>query len=75
MLLEHADQVRDNLRVVKLLMQLVELGQEIEHVYDVEQNFEDERVVLHGAILLEEVDACGQDVRVLRITLQQFVVV
>ena len=54
---KHLNQVNNHIFVVEFLMQQVELHEEIQHVNDVEQYLQNERVVLESPIVDEKLYA------------------
>jgi hypothetical protein len=72
---EHLYQVAHDVVVIQLLVQVVELHQEVQHVDDVQQYFEDQRIVLDVAVVLQKLNASRDDVVVLLVRLHEHVVV
>ena len=72
---QHLNQSADHIIVIQLLMQQVELCQKVDHIDDVEQNFQEERVIFLLIVRLQELDRRLQYVIVLPIAFDQHVVV
>ena len=54
---EHLNQVDHNVLVIQLLVKQVELHEEVQHVDDVEKDFQNEWVILNVAVVNQELNA------------------
>ena len=72
---EHLNQMAHHVVIVELLVQLVEFHQEVEHVDNVQKNLQNQGVVLHAAVVLQELDASRNDVVILLVRLHENIVV
>lgn len=65
----------DNIIVIELVVQLMELHQEIEHVDYVKEYLQNQRIILDAAIVFQKLNALLNDGTVWLVGLQQLVVV
>ena len=65
----------DDVVVIQFVVQEVELHQKVQHVYDVQEDLQNQRIILDAAVVFQELDALLNDRTVRFVCLQELIVV